>query len=53
MIMADVTEINCEEGNEVVVFVDQEDIKQMANQAQTISYEFLTALGPRIRRKII
>ena len=53
MIMADVTEIICEEGNEVVVFGDQEDIKKMANQAQTISYEILTALGPRIRRKII
>jgi len=53
MIMADVTEISCEEGDEVVIFDGQEDIKKMANQAHTISYEILTALGPRIRRKII
>lgn len=53
MIMADVTGIECEEGDEVVIFDSQEDILQMANQAHTISYEILTALGPRIKRKIV
>ena len=52
MIMANVTEIECEEGDEVVIFDSQQDINLMANQADTISYEILTALGLRIRRKI-
>ena len=52
MIMANVTGIECEEGDEVVIFDSQQDINLMANEAHTISYEILTALGPRIRRKI-
>ncbi len=53
MIMADVTGIDCKEGDEVILFDCREDISRMAQQAHTISYEILTALGPRIRRKII
>jgi alanine racemase len=53
MIMADVTGIDCKEGDDVILFDCREDISRMAHQAHTISYEILTALGPRIRRKII
>ena len=53
MIMADVSEIDCEEGDEVVLFDSREDILQMAKQANTISYEILTAIGPRVQRKIV
>ena len=53
MIMADVTEIDCKEGDEVILFDCQEDISLMASQANTISYEILTALGPRIQRRIV
>lgn len=53
MIMANVTEIECQEGDEVIIFDSQQDVNHIANQANTISYEILTALGPRIRRKII
>ena len=53
MIMADVTELECQEGDEVILFDCQEDIIRMANQANTISYEILTAFGPRLRRIIV
>ncbi len=53
MIMADVTGIDCSEGDEVILFDCQEDISLMASQANTISYEILTALGPRIQRRIV
>lgn len=53
MIMADVTGIECEEGDEVVIFDSREDILELARQARTIPYEILTALGPRIRRVLV
>ena len=53
MIMADVTGIDCSEGDKVILFDCQEDISLMASQANTISYEILTALGPRIQRRIV
>jgi alanine racemase len=53
MIMADVSGIQCSEGDEVVIFDSQEDVNLMASRAKTISYEILTALGPRIKRKVV
>ena len=53
MIMADVTGVECEEGDEVVLFGSREDILEIARQAKTIPYEILTALGPRIRRVLV
>ena len=53
MIMIDVTGIDCREGDEVIIFDSREEILEMARRAETISYEILTALGPRIKRALV
>jgi len=53
MIMVDITQIDCKEGDEVFIFKTQEDVLHMANESRTISYEILTALSQRIQRKLI
>lgn len=53
MIMIDITKIACEEGDEVIIFDNQQDILEMASHANTISYEILTSFGHRIKRKAI
>jgi alanine racemase len=50
MIMIDITNINCSEGDEVILFNSQEMILQMASSAETISYEILTAISQRVKR---
>ena len=50
MIMIDITKIDCKEGDEVFIFKDQQDILHMAEEAETISYEILTAISQRIKR---
>jgi alanine racemase len=54
MIMVDVTEIDCTEGDEVVVFGNKnQNAEAFAEQTETISYEILTAISQRVRRVII
>ena len=50
MIMVDVTDINCKEGDEVIVFDATHKVNDLAESAGTISYEILTALSQRIKR---
>jgi alanine racemase len=50
MCMVDVTNVNCREGDEVVVFENFEQIQNMANAENTIPYELLTSLSARIKR---
>ena len=52
MIMVDVTDVNCEEGDAVVLFDSQETIEQWAQKSDTISYEILTGISQRIARSI-
>ena len=52
MIMVDVTDISCEEGDEVIIFDSQQQILEIAKQANTISYEILTAFSERIKRVV-
>ena len=52
MIMVDVTKIECKEGDAVIIFNSQEMILEMAEKADTISYEILTGLSPRIKRVV-
>jgi len=52
MIMVDVTKIDCKEGDEVILFGNQQDILHMAEEAETISYEILTAISQRIKRRL-
>lgn len=54
MLMVDVSEIDCEEGDEVLVFGEQnQSADQFAQHANTISYEILTAISHRVKRKLI
>jgi len=53
MIMVDVTDIDCKEQDEVIVFNHQQHIEYMAHKCDTIPYEILTALSRRIKRVVI
>lgn len=50
MIMVDITSIDCNEGDEVIIFNSQEMIKEIALKSNTISYEILTSISQRIKR---
>jgi len=50
MLMVDITDIDCNEGDEVVIFDNQDTLNDLANRINTISYELLTAISQRIRR---
>ena len=54
MIMVDVTSIDCNEGDEVIVFGGGDASAEIvAEHADTISYELLTAISQRVPRIVI
>lgn len=53
MIMVDVTNIACNEGDEVIVFDANSTAETLAQTADTISYELITSISQRVKRKII
>ena len=54
MIMVDISSINCNEGDEVIIFNDDSyTAEEFTTKAGTISYELITSLSRRIKRKII
>jgi len=50
MIMVNITDINCFEGDDVLVYKDQFHIEALAKAIHTIPYEILTVISQRIRR---
>lgn len=50
MIMVDVTNIDCKEGDEVIVFDPNTTAENLAETAGTISYELITAISQRVKR---
>jgi alanine racemase len=52
MIMVDITNIDCQEGDEVIVFNSQEMIQEIATITGTIPYETLTAISQRVQKKL-
>lgn len=50
MMMVDVTGIDCKEGDEVILIGKGQTADQFAAFADTISYELLTGISPRIKR---
>lgn len=52
MLMVDVTHINCQEGEEVIIFNETYSAQKLAEAVGTISYELITGIGPRVRRVI-
>lgn len=53
MIMVNITEIDCNEGDEVIIFNSENTAEDLAEKANTISYEILTAICQRVKRIII
>ena len=52
MIMVDVTDINCNEGDEVIIFNHQTMLQHIAKVAETIVYETLTGISPRVKKML-
>ena len=50
MLMVDVTEIKCKEGDPVVIFGESPTVTFIANQLKTIPYEILTSISQRVKR---
>lgn len=50
MIMVNVTEITCQEGDEVILLGEQPSLAEVAEWQQTIPYEVLTSISPRVKR---
>lgn len=50
MMMVDVTDINCKEGDEVTIFGNSPSIADVARWLETIPYEVLTSVSQRIKR---
>ena len=52
MIMVDITKIDCTEGDEVIIFNNQEMIQHIADVSETIPYETLTAISQRVNKML-
>ena len=50
MLMVDVTDIDCKEGNTVIVFGENPTVPFMAKELNTIPYEILTSISQRVKR---
>lgn len=50
MLMVDVSEVDCNEGDEVIIFDKNHTAEQLAENAGTISYELMTSMSHRIKR---
>ena len=50
MLMVNITDIDCNEGDEVVIFDNQETVNDLSQRINTISYEILTAISQRVKR---
>lgn len=53
MIMIDVSEIDCNEGDEVILFDKNTTAEEFAINGDTISYELLTGISQRVKRVFI
>lgn len=50
MCMLDISDINCAEGDEVIVFEKQHQLNEIAKVGNTIPYEILTGISQRVKR---
>ena len=51
MLMVDITDITCEEGDEVLVFGEKiVTAEEFVSSIHSISYEIITAISPRVKR---
>ncbi|MGM5469083.1 alanine racemase [Flavobacteriaceae bacterium LMO-SS05] len=52
MIMVNVTDIECNEGDEVIIFGENPTAEDLATTTKSISYEIITAISQRVKRVI-
>lgn len=50
MCMINVTKVQCKEGDEVIIFNTVDQLKELAEAMNTISYEVLTSVSGRVKR---
>jgi len=50
MLMVNVTNIDCKEGDEAIIFDNQETVNDLALRIHSIPYEILTAISRRVKR---
>ncbi len=50
MLMVDVTDIECAEGDQVIIFGESPTVNYMAQKLNTIPYEILTSISQRVKR---
>jgi alanine racemase len=50
MLMVNVTEIDCREGESVVIFGENPTVTEIADALKTIPYEILTSISQRVKR---
>jgi alanine racemase len=48
--MIDVTDITCNEGDEVIIFENASQINMLATALNSIAYEVLTNVSARVKR---
>lgn len=53
MMFVDVTDITCQVGDEVELFGQHVDIQELADAAQSIDYEVMTSISPRVVREYV
>jgi len=52
MIMVNITNIDCNEGDEVIIFGEHASAENLAATTKSISYEIITAISQRIKRVV-
>jgi alanine racemase len=53
MIMVNISDIDCKEGDEVIIFGQNTTAENLAETTNTISYELITAISQRVKRVFI
>jgi len=53
MIMIDISDIDCKEGDEVIIFDANFSAETLSGRTKSISYELITGISQRVKRKII
>lgn len=53
MLMINISEIECEEGDEVIIFGGPQHATKFAEKGKTISYELITGISQRVKRLVI
>jgi alanine racemase len=50
MLMVNITDIECKEGDEVIIFGENPTVSFIAEKLHTIPYEILTSISQRVKR---